>query len=81
MSRCGFSPGRSAFFQGGNLERFRTEVRQAIAEKRMIDYLYESHGFAGKQAHNVRLYGVKLVVQNGIPSYLIIMLEQARAPE
>lgn len=72
-----FSRDASAFFRGGNLERFRAEVFAAIAENRMVDYLYQSGGFLGKEAHVVHLYGVKLDVQNGIPSYLIILLEQA----
>jgi hypothetical protein len=43
----------------------------------MVDYLYVSSGFLGKDAHAVHIYGVKLDVQNGIPSYLIILLDQA----
>ena len=72
-----FSRDASAFFRGGNLERFRAEVAAATAENRMVDYLYVSNGFVGKEAHVVQLYGVKLDVQNGIPSYLIILLDQA----
>lgn len=71
-----FSRDISAFFRGGNLKRFRSEVDAATAENRMVDYLYESQGFMGKKAHNIRLYGVKLDIQNGVPSYLIILLEQ-----
>ena len=73
-----FSRDASAFFRGGNLERFRMEVTAAMAENRMVDYLYQSGGFLGKEAHMVHLYGVKLDVQNGIPSYLIILLEQQK---
>ena len=72
-----FSRDASAFFRGGNLERFRAEVNAATAENRMVDYLYQSSGFLGKEAHAVHLYGVKLDVQNGIPSYLIILLEES----
>ncbi|MPM41163.1 hypothetical protein SDC9_87813 [bioreactor metagenome] len=72
-----FARDASAFFRGGNLERFRAEVAAATVENRMIDYLYRSRGFLGKEAHSIHLYGVKLDIQNGIPSYLIILLEQA----
>ena len=71
-----FARDASAFFRGGNLERFRAEVAAATRENRMVDYLYESQGFHFKEKHAVQLYGVKLDEQNGIPSYLIILLEQ-----
>lgn len=75
-----FSRDASAFFRGENLQRFREEVRAAIAENRMVDYLYESKGFVGKNAHYTRLYGVKLDVQNDVPSYLILMLDEGDLP-
>ncbi len=71
-----FSRDASAFFRGDNLARFRAEIAAADAENRMADFLYQSHGFVGKEAHSLHFYGVKLDVQNGVPSYLIIMLEQ-----
>lgn len=70
-----FSRDASAFFRGENLKRFREEVRAANAENRMFDYLYESQGFVGKRAHKTRLHGVKLDIQNGVPSYLIILAD------
>lgn len=70
-----FSRDASAFFRGGNLKLFREEVRAATAENRMVDYLYQSYGFHGKNAHKTHLYGVRLDVQNGVPSYLILMVE------
>lgn len=70
-----FSRDASAFFRWGNLELFREEVRAATAENRMVNFLYESRGFDGKHAHNTRLYGVKLDIQNGVPSYLILLID------
>jgi len=70
-----FSRDASAFFRGDNLKRFRQEVSKANAENRMVDFVYESHGFVGKSAHSTHLYGVKLDVQNGVPSYLILMVD------
>ena len=71
-----FSRDASAFFRGDNLKRFREEVIAANTENRMVDFLYESHGFVGKSAHSTHLWGVKLDVQNGVPSYLILMVDQ-----
>lgn len=70
-----FSRDASAFFRGGNLERFREEVCAANTENRMVDYLYQSSGFIGKHAHSMRLLGVRLDVQNGVPSYLVLLIE------
>ena len=71
-----FSRDASAFFRGDNLKRFRDEVHAANAENRMLDFVYESHGFVGRSAHSTHLCGVKLDVQNGVPSYLILMIDQ-----
>lgn len=71
-----FARDASAFFRGGNLERFREEVRAANTEGRMVDFVYESHGFVGKDAHLTHFYGVKLDVQNGVPSYLILLVDK-----
>jgi diguanylate cyclase (GGDEF)-like protein len=71
-----FSKDASAFFRGNNLARFRAEVRAANDENRLVDFLYESHGFVGKDPHQTHLYGVKLDVQNDVPSYLILMVEK-----
>lgn len=70
-----FSRDASAFFRGENLQRFREEVRAATAENRLVDYLYVSQGFAGKRAHSIHLYGVRLDMQNGVPSFLILMVD------
>ena len=43
----------------------------------MVDFVYESHGFVGKHAHKTHLYGVKLDVQNGVPSYLLLMVDES----
>ena len=72
-----FSRDASAFFRGDNLARFREEVRAANAEGRMVDFVYESHGFVGMHAHKTHLYGVKLDVQNGVPSYLLLMVDES----
>ena len=71
-----FARDASAFFRGDNLKHFRAEVAAASVENRMVNYLYESQGFLLKKKHSVQLYGVKLDEQNGIPSYLILLLEQ-----
>ncbi len=71
-----FSRDASAFFRGDNLKRFRAEVSAANAENRMVDFVYESHGFVGRSAHSTHLWGVKLDVQNGVPSYLLLMVDQ-----
>jgi len=72
-----FSRDASAFFRGKNLTCFREEVRAANAENRLVDYIYESSGFIGRSAHKTHLYGVKLDVQNGVPSYLILMVDKS----
>ena len=71
-----FSRDASAFFRGNNLLRFRAEVRAANTENRLVDFLYQSQGFVGKGPHQTHLYGVKLDVQNGVPSYLILMVDK-----
>ncbi len=71
-----FSRDAAAFFRGENLERLRAEIGAAIAENRMVDFVYRSQGFSGKEAHDLRLFGIRLDVQNDIPSYLMIVLER-----
>ena len=71
-----FSRDASAFFRGDNLARFQAEVHAANDENRPVDFLYESHGFVGRAPHQTHLYGVKLDVQNDVPSYLILMVEK-----
>ncbi len=72
-----FSRDASAFFRGANLDRLRAEVAEALAGNRMLRFVYESQGFPGKPAHKVQLFGVKMDVQNGVPSFLMVMLEQS----
>ena len=70
-----FSRDASAFFLGENLEGFRKAVERATIQDTPLEYAYESTGVAGRLAHTIQLYGVKLDVQNGVPSYLIIMVD------
>ncbi len=70
-----FSRDASAFFRGGNLEGFRKAVKRATSENAPLEFVYESTGIAGRPAHTIELYGVKLDMQNDVPSYLIIMID------
>jgi diguanylate cyclase (GGDEF)-like protein/PAS domain S-box-containing protein len=70
-----FSRDAAAMFRGGNLEGFRAAVARAIEGNEPLEYVYQSGGFAGRSAHAILLHGVKLDVQNGVPSFLILMAE------